>query len=319
MNTLIIDRKNTRLSQSRGVLKIETDGDKPRSIPISRIQRVVVTSDVQLQSRLLGVFASQGISMAVLNPRKPEEYGVLVGNGRADVRRRLGQYRASENDAFCVKFARIVVTSKLQGQRNLLRKKLLARPEHRKALHDSLATISHCIDRLQNEPMDLKSIRGIEGAGAAAYFRAYAELLPASMQFSSRNRRPPRDPVNALLSLSYTLLNSLAVYLLQLRGYESLVGFYHGLSYSRASLSSDIIEPVRPLLDGWVLNLVNSQTLTAGHFRTHKGGCLLDKSGRRIYYQQWETTMKKEVLGEINRVILSMMALLGDRDDDTHG
>ena len=314
MNTLIIDRKHSRVYQERGVLKVEIDGEKPRSIPISQIERVVVSSDIQLQSRLLSVLASQNIGLVVINPRRPDESGVLIGNGHGDAERRIRQFRASEDDAFCTRFARELVKHKVSGQKALLEQKRDQRPEHRKRLSDAIDTLNRASTRLSNDPLNVNSIRGIEGAGAAAYFQGYSALFPLSMHFNHRNRRPPRDPVNALLSLSYTLGHSLGVYLLQRRGFETLIGFYHRASYSRPSLSSDIIEPVRPTIDEWVLEMVNSQQLRAEHFRNSNGGCLLDKSGRRTFYKCWETEMKSKLIEQLNEVIKQMMQMLGEKD-----
>lgn len=186
------------------------------------------------------------------------------------------------------------------------------RPQYRYPLSKASATLQRAIDRLQAETPGLDSIRGIEGSAAAAYFSAYTRLFPGSFNFTHRNRRPPRDPVNALLSLSYTLADSLVGYLLQVHGYDLMIGFYHKLSYSRHSLSSDVIEPLRPIVDEWVLQQINRKNLRQGHFKQQNRGCFLNKSGRGRYFAAWEYEMKPGVIELIEQAIKELKRQLGD-------
>ena len=95
----------------------------------------------------------------------------------------------------------------------------------------------------------MERLRGIEGAAAAAYFQGFTRLFPPSLEFTGRNRRPPRDPVNAVLSLSYTPLHFEAVQAVCAAGLDPLIGFYHELVFGRESLASDLIEPLWPKVD----------------------------------------------------------------------
>ncbi|MDO9225186.1 MAG: CRISPR-associated endonuclease Cas1 [Pseudomonadota bacterium] len=135
----------------------------------------------------------------------------------------------------------------------------------------------------------IASLRGIEGAAARAYFQGLAALFPASLEFSGRNRRPPRDPVNACLSLGYTLLHFDAVRACHIAGLDPLLGFYHRPSFGRESLASDLIEPLRPHLDRQVWHLFRDRILRADHFSQDKGACLLGKAGRAAFYQDYES------------------------------
>lgn len=113
-------------------------------------------------------------------------------------------------------------------------------------------------------------------------------MVPASLGFHERNRRPPRDPFNALLSLTYTLAHAETAFTLHAAGLDPCIGYYHQLSHSRESLACDIMETIRPLADRLCLKLVAQQVLTAEHFSQSDAGCLLGKAGRSRYYGAYE-------------------------------
>ncbi len=136
--------------------------------------------------------------------------------------------------------------------------------------------------------MALESLRGIEGSAARAYFAGMAAVFAPALGFSGRNRRPPRDPVNACLSLGYTMLHLQAVQATQARGLEPLLGFYHRPAFGRESLASDLIEPLRPQVDRWVWQQFRDGNLRPEHFTHDRGACLLGKAGRQRFYGAWE-------------------------------
>jgi CRISPR-associated protein Cas1 len=145
-----------------------------------------------------------------------------------------------------------------------------------------------------DEVTRLDSLRVIDGAGAAAYFGAYCGLFPPELEFRGRNRRPPRDPVNAVLSLGYTLLHAEAVRACYASGLDPIIGYYHQLDFGRESLASDLIEPLRPLVDDWVWQAFRERRLRADHFTRDADACLLGKAGRQIFYGTWECFVRPQ-------------------------
>ncbi len=135
----------------------------------------------------------------------------------------------------------------------------------------------------------IATLRGLEGASAAGYFEALAEIVPAGLNFHGRNRQPPRDPLNAVLSLTYTLLHAEAVLALYGAGLDPFIGFYHGLDFGRESLACDVMEALRPQADRFALMLFREGTLASGDFTNTESGCLLGKAGRSRYYAAYET------------------------------
>lgn len=135
-------------------------------------------------------------------------------------------------------------------------------------------------------------LNGVEGAAARAYFKAYTQLFCSSWQFDNRNRRPPQDPVNAVLSLAYTLLHHEAINALKIYGLDPSLGVYHQVYYGRESLACDVIEPLRPYLDKWIWRLFAQQTLRAEHFIHQEQACLLNDTGKPIFYKQFFIAVK---------------------------
>jgi CRISPR-associated protein Cas1 len=137
---------------------------------------------------------------------------------------------------------------------------------------------------------DLDTLRGLEGAAAAAYWAAFARALPPLWSFPGRRRRPAPDPVNALLSLGYTLLIAPASALLHEAGLDPQLGFLHGESRERPALALDLIEAARPLVDAFVRQLLVSRELLPEHFHVEAGESRLTVEGRRVFYPRWYAT-----------------------------
>ena len=188
--------------------------------------------------------------------------------------------------------------AKLARQRRTLQHLQSARPDARKPLFDALQTLAaigqnldaaHALQTVDaSQALALDSLRGHEGAAARAYFAGLAGVFAPALNFSGRNRRPPRDPVNVCLSLSYTMLHVQAVQMCITTGLDPLLGFYHRPAFGRESLASDLIEPLRPAVDLWVWELLRSRSLREDHFTLDKGACLLGKAGRQVFYAEWE-------------------------------
>ena len=296
MSTLIIDNKTLSLSQQGERIKITSDEMGTKTIPFTHIKRVVISSNVNIESRLLRTLASKDISVTFINPRNPQEYGLLQGSGHNDAARKIRQLKASQDFPICELISRYLVIEKIKGQHQILQQAAPLKPQCQYTIIKTLPVLENALQKLDAcNSLSLNSIRGLEGSSAAAYFNAYKCLFPESLNFTHRNRRPPKDPVNALLSLSYTLADSIACQSLQTVGLDLMIGFYHQLSWSRHSLSSDVIEPVRPHIDEWVRLLIARQNIRLHHFEQKDESCLLKKQGRQIYYALWEQEMKTSV------------------------
>jgi CRISPR-associated protein Cas1 len=183
----------------------------------------------------------------------------------------------------------------LRSQRRLLLRAERIRPDCRKGLLDAADQIARSLEGLRqlNPAAGIeKSLCGIEGAAANAYFSAFTQLFPPSLDFTGRNRRPPRDPVNAALSLAYTMLYCEAVNACHIAGLDPFVGFFHEPAHNRESLAADLIEPLRARVDEWIWRLFAERKLRGDAFSRQEDACLLGKTGRQLFYAEYETFVR---------------------------
>lgn len=291
MGTLYLDRKDLELRQEGDHLCLYEADERRGTIPLHLVDRVVIRGRATLSTGVLGLLAEKGIGLLVLSGRHSRRTAILLGKPHGDVSRRVSQYRWHHNLASRLPLARLLVQTKLRSERQMLKAALLQRPDCRKPLFDALNQIETALGKLRSSEEDvlsLATLRGMEGAAAAAYFSGLTSLFPPSLGFTGRNRRPPRDPVNAALSLAYTLLHFEAVLACHVAGLDPFVGFFHDMAYNRESLAADVIEPLRARVDRWIWRLFADRKLVNGHFSREDEACLLNKSGREIFYGNFE-------------------------------
>ncbi len=287
MLTLFIDRKDLRLELDSRQVVIRRPDTRPQSLPLNILDRVVIHSQVTLDSRLLGTLGKHGIGVTVMHGRSGQRRLQLLCPGHNDVRRRLAQYQLWHDSSRRLEWSRRLVRAKVAGQLKLLRSALADRPDLRYPLHTALKRLEPILLSL-DEATGIPALRGLEGSSAAIYLAGFQHLFADSLDFNGRNRRPPRDPVNSCLSLAYTLIHNEAVSACHGAGIDPLLGFYHEPAYGRDSLACDIIEPLRPQVDRWVWRLFRKRLLDASNFSRQGKNCLLNKSGRRTFYESYE-------------------------------
>ena len=285
MATLYIDRKGMSLTMRDSVIELRADGERLRSVPAALLDRVVLRADTQLSSSTLAALADAGIGLLALGGRGGQRVAHLLGKPANDARARIAQCQRMNDEAWATAWCRSLVRAKLAAQQRLLHHAELERPDLRKPLTDAQATLQRTLGRLP-QAADRASLRGLEGAGAAAYFRGYTQLFAPALGFNGRRRRPPPDPVNACLSLGYTLLQAQAEQACWAAGLDPMVGFLHNPAFGRASLACDLVEPWRARIDAWVWQQFRSRDLRPEHFGSDgAGACLMGKAGRAHFYQ----------------------------------
>ena len=284
MGTLYIDRKGLSLQMRDGALELRADGERVRSVPVGLLDRVVLRADTQLSSGTLAALADAGVGLVALGGRGGQRVAHVLGVPAGDARVRIAQCQRVNDEAWASAWSRQVVRAKLRAQQRLLREALAERADLRKPLTDAVATLQLTLDRLP-QAADRAGLRGLEGAGAAAYFRGYVQLFAPALGFEGRRRRPPPDPVNACLSLGYTLLQAQAVQACWAAGLDPMVGFLHLPAHGRASLACDLVEPWRARIDDWVWQQFRNRELRPEHFgRDGAGACLMGKAARGHFY-----------------------------------
>jgi CRISPR-associated protein Cas1 len=289
MATLVLDRAELEVRADGDALALYEAGERRGTVPLALLERVVIQGGrTRLDSGVLLRLAEAGVATLLLSPRASRRVAIVLGPAHNDAAVRLAQARRVADTDFCAAWARDLVRAKLRRQRRLLQRARRERPDARKPLGDALATLEGIERTLAAGGAQADTLRGLEGSAARAHFQGLAALLPPVLGFAGRNRRPPRDPANACLSLAYTMLHFDAVRAAYRAGLDPLLGFYHRPAIGRESLACDLIEPLRPRVDEWVWQLLRSRTLREDHFTQDKGACLLGKAGRGRFYADWE-------------------------------
>ncbi|WP_417533696.1 CRISPR-associated endonuclease Cas1 [Marinobacterium stanieri] len=287
MTHIIIDRHQVTLEYATDCMIVRVPDELPRTIPLGRVDQLVCLHSVHLTTQLIGQLHKRGIDLIVLNMRYENSSFALFADQQRQVERRCRQYRWQQDDADRLQFARALCSHKFKVMTQLL------------SDFHTMPALSTC-ERLQQARQVVSScrsedeLRGIEGSLQRMAFDIWRQQLPASLGFVRRERRPPKDPVNAVLSLTYTLVHQDAVRQAKRYGLDPQLGFYHRTAFGRQSLACDLMEPVRPHVESWVVRLFNEGVLNKRNFTQSSQSCLLGKTGRTEFYaafdeaaQQW--------------------------------
>lgn len=300
MTSLYVDRRDVHLRQDAGAIAFYENGERSATVPLAPLTRVILRGKVTLEAGLLGHLGEHGIGLLFLTGRQGRP-SLLLGRAHNDATRRVAQTRHSLDTGFCLRYASALIHRKIERQCEWFDPLREHYPQARYPLTQALRQLREQQGKLA-QASNLDSLRGLEGAAAASYFAGLRAVVPPSLGFNERNRRPPRDPFNALLSLTYTLAMAETAMALHIAGYDPCIGYYHQLSHARESLACDLLEPLRPLADRLCQQLVAQQTLTAEHFSTTDAGCLLGKAGRARYYAAYEenaTELRRALATEV--------------------
>jgi CRISPR-associated protein Cas1 len=316
MSTLFVDRRGVEIGLESGAIVFRENGKRVGTVPVAPISRVFLRGDVRLSAALLGKLGEHGVGVVVLSGRQGKP-SMLLARPHNDAERRVRQWQRSLDEAFGLRLAKSLITRKLQRQIEWFDELRQTEMRARYALTHAAHLLGEHEAKLSELP-GLGQLRGLEGSAAACYFAGLRALVPESWQFRSRNRRPPRDPFNALLSLGYTLAHAELVISLHGAGFDPYVGFYHQLDFGRESLASDLLEPLRPLVDRFVLRLVREQILRPEHFSTTESGCLLSKAGRVHFYAAYEGN-KEFIRYHIGQETSWLSAQMGDDEKEWQG
>lgn len=286
-------------------------------IPLIKIDEVVVLGEVTLTASAMHLLLERNIEITFLG-----HYGQFKGRLSPSFSKnailRMAQYRAHQDMTTRCDLARRFVIGKLSNQRTMLQRynRRQTDPEMRQAIEQiatllqQLATLplqanqAHVVHRLAggDNPIagtPLETILGLEGAGSAAYFRCFGKLLtnPEQWPFEGRVKRPPTDPVNALLSFGYSLLTNKVASAVQLVGFDHFVGYLHSSFYGRPALALDLVEEFRPIIvDSVVLTMLNKRILTMNDFVIELGAYRLKDAQRKVFFTHFEERLNEEVI-----------------------
>lgn len=309
MGTIYIDRKDLHIKLDNNTLAFYVNGTKSGSAPIMPLERVIIVGSVTIDSKVLHRLAKENISVIFLTGKNLNFGGMLHGSLHNNALIRLKQYELAKSD-FTVTFSKKLVIDKIKTQIDFLTEMIDLRKDLREETIATIKTLFAIIAKASNE-QDIESIRGYEGGAASVYFSTYTKFFAPSLKFNKRTRRPPEDPVNALLSLCYTLLHYEMVREIEIVGLDPTIGFYHTFDYGRESLACDFVETFRVNADKFVWQLFKERTFTKDDFASDKerAGCYLKKHSRAKFYpicEEWLTNLRSKIKNYVTEFVRSL-------------
>lgn len=310
MGTIYIDRKDLHIKLDGDTLAFYVNGNREGSVPILPLQRVIIVGSVTIDSKVFHRLAKDNISVIFLTGKNLRFAGMLHGSLHNNAIIRLKQYELTKTD-FPYNFSKKLVTEKIKSQIDFLAEMIDLRKDLRDVTISTIKTLYEVIAKISLEN-NIESLRGYEGGAASSYFNNFTKFFASSLKFNKRTRRPPEDPVNAMLSLCYTLLHFETVRELEIAGLDPTIGFYHTLEYGRESLACDFVELFRVYVDKFVWQIFKDRIFTKDDFSSdgERAGCYLKKNSRSKFYpicEEWLTTLRPKIRESIRKFIRSIV------------
>lgn len=290
MTTLYVIEQGAIVTKTDGRVVVRKDHQVLQDIPAINIERIVLFGNVHLTTPAVAFVLKEGIDVVYLS-----SHGTYRGRFQPpwakDAHLRQLQYRASLDESFRLAISKRFIQGKLSNMAALCR---------RQKGSAEVSTMLRRLDQLSRRAAQangLNELRGYEGAASTTYYKAFRLFLKQNFGFSARSHHPPRDPINALLSLGYTLLYNEIYALINVVGLDPYMGFFHEVKRGHAALASDLMEEWRPIIaDSLVLFLVNRGELTGAHFRLPQPDQVcLTKEGLARFVRRYEDRLASQV------------------------
>ncbi len=298
LNTLYVSTQGAYLRKEGETVVVEVEKEVRMRLPLLNLGGIVCFGNVLCSPFLLGACAESGVSVSFLT-----EYGrflaSVTGEPSGNVLLRREQYRRADDLAASLDVGRSIIAGKIANTRHLLRRAARENACDETAVSAAADRLGYCL-RAVAEAKNLDHLRGIEGEAAQHYFGVFEALVIQQKQafaFAGRNRHPPEDNINALLSFLYTLLMRDVASALTTHGLDPAVGFFHRDRPGRASLALDLMEEFRAAFaDRLALALINRQQIKPSHFEKREGGAVwLNEAGRKEVLSAYQKRKQEEI------------------------
>jgi CRISP-associated protein Cas1 len=299
LRPLYLNSQGMRVGKSGEVIQVRDGDELKQEVRLGEVSQINLLGNVQLSTQAVQAFCSAEVPVCYFS-QGGWFYGITSGLNSRNVFLRHRQFMSAEHSGIALRLSRKLVVGKIRNQRTLLQRNHIEPPEQALRLLKILA------DKAENAT-ELETLLGIEGAAARTYFSEFAGMLKAAEEddtahlgpqtrfrfdFTERNRRPPRDPVNALLSLSYSILVKDLTITCYALGFDPYWGFYHQPRFGRPALALDLMEPFRALIaDSAVLTAINTRMVTLADFVQSGPSVALKPAGRKGFFRAYELRM----------------------------
>jgi CRISP-associated protein Cas1 len=297
MPALYVVQQNAKLRIHNRRLQVEKEDPAGgavtvlSSMPLAQVEQVVLFGNIGLTTPAIDSLLAQESEVVFLT-QNGEYRGSLLGSITPHVPLRRAQYRCLDDPAFTLGMAKCFVDAKLAHMRTLLLRHNREKPDT--AIHGAVEQINAAREAIPRKT-NLSALRGLEGSASAAYFGGLRRLFAPEWCFNDRNRRPPADPINVLLSFGYTLLAQAATAAVQVVGLDPYAGFLHEFVYNHPALALDLMEEFRPLVDGVVLWACHTGQVSPANFSPGppERPILLGDEGKRRFLAAYEQRLEQ--------------------------
>ncbi|PWJ12148.1 type I-C CRISPR-associated endonuclease Cas1c [Ruminococcus flavefaciens] len=300
LNTVYVNSPDRYLSLDGENLVISQDGTEIGRVPLHNIERIMTFGHAGASPALMGKCAKNGIELVFMS-RNGHFIARVEGEVKGNVLLRRQQYRIADNEKGSLDIARNIISAKLFNSRWVLERMIR---DHGARIDTELfgkksEFLNNSIKQVRN-CSDMDSLRGIEGEAASVYFSLFNDMIlqqKNDFRFDTRNKRPPLDNVNALLSFAYSMATGMCTSALESAGLDPYVGFMHTDRPGRRSLALDMVEEIRSVLcDRFVLTLINKRLVSSDDFvKREDGAVLLTEDGRKNFFSAWQKRKSEEL------------------------
>lgn len=290
---LFITEQGSTVKVDGGRIVVRKGSENLVEVPIIHLRHVIIFGQSTITPEAVSRLLKEGVLITFLTKYGRFQGTVLPAIHSDGVIRKVQIFRAEEN-SFRIQFAREIVSAKIHNSIWFLK----TRRKNKGMIKDTLKEMQKLEKELE-DASNIKEIRGIEGISSRVYFSALQNLLAKGFSFQGRYKHPSPDPVNALLSLSYTLLYSICFSFLHINGLDPFIGFFHEPKRGHASLASDIMEEFRvPLCDLLVLRLVNQGYFSSQSFINTEKGVFLERESLKRFLKEFSSYLDKKIAAE---------------------
>ncbi len=308
---LVAQREGVRIGVRGQSMRVtDKDGELVKDVPIANVESLAVLGGVQVSTQALTVLADHGIPVAFLTAAG-RLTAMMDALGPVSAAVRAAQVRRLDDPASALALARAVTVAKIANQRTLLMRNHAALPPE--AVRDLSIAVTGA-----ERAATMDELRGHEGNGAAIYFghfagmfKGEAEGVAREFDAHGRQRRPPPDPINSVISFAYSMVSNECVAACRLASLEPTIGALHVTRPGRPAMALDLMEPFRPLVaDSVAVSAFNRGELTEGHFLRTAAGCAMTDSGRKAFFGAYGRRMDTEVTHPVFEYRLSYRRML---------
>lgn len=300
LNTLYITTPDRYISLDGENVVISVERQEIGRVPLHNLERIMLFGGAGASPALMGKCVSESRELVFMS-RSGKFLARVEGEVNGNVLLRRKQYRVADKPQESLKIARNIIAAKLYNSRWVLERTIR---DHSMRIDTELfKSKSLFLKNAVDNAMKAKNIdilRGIEGEAASVYFSVFDDMIlqqKDDFKFNGRNRRPPLDRVNAMLSFAYSLCTSMCTSALEAVGLDAYVGFMHTDRPGRRSLALDLLEEFRAVMcDRFVLTMMNKRTISPDHFEMREDGAvLLNDDGRRAFLTAWQNRKDEEI------------------------